>query len=89
MTIIQELLLRTNLFGHSARSPALEVDAAHDQGQLGTELYRFFDREPIAKLVENRSQDAIGLMLIRKIAVITQLFQPHLRLLHRMGLESS
>jgi hypothetical protein len=55
------------------RLPTSEVDAADDQWQLCAEVNRLLDGEAIPELVQDGAQNAVRLILVRKIAVVTQL----------------
>src|SRR5690606_27738673 len=55
--LIQKLLFRPDLFRCMRRSPALIVDAAHDQRQLLAEIDRLGQGQSIPKLVKHGTKD--------------------------------
>ena len=83
--LVEKLLLAADLLWRVRRAPGFVVDAAHDQRKLLPQVYSLPQRQSITQLVEHRAQDAVGFGFARQPAVVPQLLQPFLRLLHGMG----
>jgi len=66
------------------RPPAFVVDSTYDERKLLAEVDGFRERQAVAKLVKNGAQHRVGFAFARQSAIVAQLFQPFLRLLHGM-----
>ena len=65
-----------------ARYPALEIDAAEDQWQLGGKLHALLNGEAVTELVEHLAKHAERFGLIDKTCLFAKFLQPFLGLLY-------
>jgi len=83
--LVKELLLGADLFWCMRRPPALVVDSAYDERKLLAEIDGFGEGQAVAQLVKDSAKYRVSFGLARQSAIVAQLFQPFLRLLHGMS----
>jgi hypothetical protein len=62
---IEKLLLLAFTRRLRLRMPAVVIDAAHEQGQLGAKVRRQVQRQPVAPSVQHRAQCGMGPLPVR------------------------
>lgn len=79
--ILQEALLAADPFVPAPWLITLEVNAAHQGRQLCAEVECLLQCQSVAKLMEDRAQDAVGVLLVSEVGIVANLLEPFLRLL--------
>jgi len=66
------------------RRSNFEEEPTQTRGSCAPEINGLLKRQPIAKLVENGSQNAVGSRLVGQLAFVAESLEPHLKSLNGM-----